>query len=321
MTDLDKYFPNIIGQKTVKRQLTFYLDCYKETGIFTNSIFIAPKGCGKTLLAKKLAKNLKSKITGKPKKFIEINCATLNNTRQWVNQVVIPHMIGKEVTILFDEASEIPKELAMNLLTILNPNNEEKNTFSIDNFTYEFNFKLHTFLFATTEPQCIFHALLDRLEKIELEEYSCEELGQIIEIGLPKGFGIEEDTLGKVAKTLRGNARAAQSMSAKIKYYLMKNKRRVFTSDDWRSLKYTLGILPLGLSPIEHRVLNILKRRGPGSGFSLTELSSITGLTRRALQGDIERYLLRNDLMHINTSGRVISERGLDYIETINDDK
>ena len=36
-------------------------------------------------------------------------------------------------------------------------------------------------MFATTEAQDIFHALMDRCERVDLEEYSYDELGEIVQ--------------------------------------------------------------------------------------------------------------------------------------------
>ncbi|MEK6878860.1 MAG: Holliday junction DNA helicase RuvB C-terminal domain-containing protein [Nanoarchaeota archaeon] len=312
------YFKNVVGQNSIKKRLGFYIDAYNSTSIFPNTIFIAPKGCGKTLMARETGRNLFSSETLKPKKFIEINCATLKNTKQFVNQVVHPHMRDREATLLFDEASEIPRDLSMALLTILNPNPTNKTEFVFDDFVYEFDFKRHTFFFATTESQSVFHALMDRINRIELEEYSLSDLSQIILLSTD-GFKIENDTLGEVASILRGNARAAQKISGDIITYLKKEHKNTFSLNDWNILKDLLGINPLGLSQIELRILKILSQRSPNEerGFSLTQLSSMTDMTRSSLQQDIEKYLLRYMLMEITTGGRKITQRGLDYLNKL----
>ena len=35
-------------------------------------------------------------------------------------------------------------------------------------------------MFATTETQSVFHALMDRLERVDLEEYTLEEMLEIL---------------------------------------------------------------------------------------------------------------------------------------------
>ena len=42
---------------------------------------------------------------------------------------------------MFDECSELPKDVTMALLTILNPNKDNKNTFDYEGYSFEIDFK------------------------------------------------------------------------------------------------------------------------------------------------------------------------------------
>ena len=119
-------FDKIIGQEKVKRKLSFYLDGQHKTLLSPHLLFVAPRGSGKTLLAQTYASQLLNS-EGKKRKLITINCSTLTSLKAFINDVCIPYVSGKEVTILFDEASEIPSNIRMAMLTILNPNKENKN--------------------------------------------------------------------------------------------------------------------------------------------------------------------------------------------------
>ena len=126
-------FPNIVGQDRAKKRLNFYLQGYNANGVMPHLMFIAPKGCGKTTLAKAMGKNMVSrKDTSKPKRFLEINCSTVKSVKQFFNQIVIPHINMQECTVLLDECSELPKDVTMMLLTVLNPNSENRTTFSYE---------------------------------------------------------------------------------------------------------------------------------------------------------------------------------------------
>ncbi len=195
-------------------------------------------------MATTLANLLKVRDTNKRK--IIFNCSQLRNLRQFWNEIVIPHIHDKDCTVIFDEASELPKDVAMALLTILNPNKDNRNTFAYEDYQVDFDFSRQTFMFATTEGQSIFHALMDRMERIDLQEYSVDELGKIVLIGL-SDYEIDADALTKVATVLRGNARAAQKMAGHIKTYLDGNGLTKFTLNDWKKLQQEKSILPLGL--------------------------------------------------------------------------
>ena len=305
-------FPNIVGQDRAKKRLNFYLRGYKANGVMPHLMFIAPKGCGKTTLAKAMGKNMVSREdTTRPKKFLEINCSTVKSVKQFFNQIIIPHINMQECTVLLDECSELPKDVTMMLLTVLNPNAENRTTFSYEDYTVDFDFSRQSFMFATTEAQSVFHALMDRCERVDLEEYTYGQLAEIVCRVLPE-YKFEGDVLKDVSKVLRGNARQAQKMANHIKSFLMHKKRKTFTKKDWEELSDALGILPLGLSPIELQILNVLQGR---KETSLTRLSAKTGLTKACVQRDFELYIQKHDLMEITTAGRAITPKGKQYLE------
>ena len=312
MRTKEEPFPQIVGQTRAKRLLKFYIDGYRASHIIPHLMFIAPKGCGKTMMAKAMGRNLTQREDStKPKTFLEINCSTIKSVKQLFNQIIIPHVNQKECTILFDEASELPKDVTMALLTILNPNATNRTTFSIEDYVCDFDFSEQSFIFATTEAQHIFHALMDRCERVDLEEYTYDELGQIVKRVLPE-VNFDETALKRVSSVLRGNARAAQKMATNIQAHLAAKSTNHFGLGDWGYLEHHLGILPLGLSPIELQVLNFLDKR---KNCSLTYLAAKTGLTKACLQRDFEMYLQKHNLMEITTEGRGITMKGKKYLK------
>lgn len=306
-------FPKVVGQNVAKRRLAFYLKNYRASQIMPHLMFIAPKGCGKTMMAKAMGSKMMEKDGEKAKRFLEINCSSIKNLKQFVNQILVPHVHGKECTILLDEASELPKDVEMALLTMINPNDENRTTFSYEDYVIDFNFRRQSFMFATTEAHSIFHALMDRCERVDLEEYSYDELGEIVG-RICEGKTFEDGLLPEIATVLRGNARAAQKMSTHITSYLASVSREHFSMKDWKFLSFSLGIIPLGLSRIELQILRLLEEK---KECSLTLLASKTGLTRACLQQDFEMFLQKNNLMEIGRGGRELTKVGQDYLKNI----
>ena len=300
-------FNNIIGQDAAKRKLSFFIQSYETKGHIPHVLFTAPKGTGKTLLAKELARNLLDPDTLKPKAFLELNCATIRNLKQFVEQIMNVYMANNDITILFDECSELPKDVTMALLTILNPNKNNRNTFDYEGYSFVVDFKKVSFIFATTEPQDVFHALVDRLERIDLDDYTYDELSQILQLHLDD-ITFKGDILSSlIAPTLRGNARAAAKMAVHITNYCAAKSKNIFDKDDWDSLKKTLDILPFGMTKIELKLLQTLKRDGM---LRLYNLSAKMQMTRSAIQNGIEVYLQKLNLIEVTQNGRRLTKDG-----------
>ena len=304
-------YKDIVGQESVLRQLDFYIESFKESKYIPHLLLIAPKGCGKTTIAKATATALKSIDNNKVGRYI--SCAGYNkaSVEQFYNQIVASGMMDKDATFVFDECHNLSPQIQEELLSILNPNPEYQNTTSFDDREWTFDFKRVSFIFATTEPHAMKEALVDRLTRVELEEYSTEQLSKIVKNTL-SDYKVSDTVLNQIASTLRGNARAAQKMAMTIEIYLKGGSKKTFTLEDWKVLCDTVDIKPLGLSKIE---LNILRVLSGVKSMRLTQLSSITGVNRGALQKDLEIYLQKKNLINIEPAGRLITRKGLDYIK------
>jgi Holliday junction resolvasome RuvABC ATP-dependent DNA helicase subunit len=167
-------FEGLIGQDTLKSRLHFYSRAKEATGTLPFLLFNGAKGLGKTEFAKSFAKSL-----GKP--MIEINCSTIRNAEQFFEQVFIPAILDKDVTVLLDEAHALPKDLEMAFLTIFNIEGAKTKRFEFGESSFLFEFERQTFLFATTELDKLFPPFKDRLTQLDFEPYNSEELAGIIQ--------------------------------------------------------------------------------------------------------------------------------------------
>ncbi len=213
-----------------------------------------------------------------------------------------------------DECSELPKDVTMSLLTMLNPNKDNMNVFNYKDFSWQVDFKKITFLFATTEAQDIFHALMDRCERIDLQEYTYEELGEIVKMAA-EDIKIDNDIIKELASTLRGSGREAFKMARKLSDYCKNRKKKVFNKKDWKTLSSILDILPLGISRIELQLMRILLRE---KYCRLTNLAAKMGLTRACVQRDGEIFLQKNNLIEIDPRGRMLTKEGKELLVNIN---
>ena len=312
MKNKTSYFPEVIGQPSAKKKLSFLLDNYNRSSHIPNILFNAPKGSGKTFLAHKMGKNLK-------KNFVEINCASVKNLKQFCETFLLPIVVDKDVTIHMDEASELPKDVEMALLTILNPNDTQKTSYSYEEFQFDFDFHRQSWLFSTTEAHQMFPALKDRLKRIDLQAYSQQDLQGILSLQFKKAkIKFDNKVLPDVASVLRGNARQAVSMSNDIVNFMF-GKDEKFTLDHWKEMRDALDILPLGISPGELQLLRLIASRSH-KGSTVTQLSAETGMTRVSLQKDGELFLMQHSLIDVRAQSlRHATAKGLRLLKEIGD--
>ena len=215
-----------------------------------------------------------------------------------------------EITVLFDEAHELPKDVTNAFLTIFNTERGHTRDFRWRDGEYPFNFKQQTFLFATTEPDKLFAPLKDRLTTVDFEDYTSSELGQILKSQVEE-ISFEDEALLELAKTSRGNARDCVKVAKELVNWCASYDKKIFRVEDFHQFCDDLGINPLGVSHIEKKVLSILRRDGQAS---LQELCAKTGLSRTAIQRDVELYLMKKSLIKIDGK-RHITKEGSDYID------
>jgi Holliday junction resolvasome RuvABC ATP-dependent DNA helicase subunit len=295
----------LIGQKQLKKRLQFYTDSKKATGVIPFLMFNGAKGLGKTEFAKQFATTL-------GKKMIEINCSTIRNGEQFFEQIFIPAIMDKDITILFDEAHALPNDLVMAFLTIFNVEGAKTKRFDFGENSFVFEFERQTFMFATTELDKLFPPFRDRLTVLDFEPYSTEELGRIMSKKID-WVTFKDDVMTNISSTLRGNARSAIKRALEVKAYCEVYNQSTFGEKDWAKLCKLIGILPHGITNIELQVMQILRERG---ACTLQMISAVTGMSRTAIQRDAEVYLLKEGFVKIDGK-RTITNKGVKVLEKI----
>jgi len=311
---MENYFEEMIGQDKTKRVLSFYIDAFEKSEILPHLFVVGQRGQGKTMLATQVAKNLRSKTLGRVKPMLTINCSTLKNVRQFVEDIALTYIRDQHITVFFDEAHEMPESVQTCLLTVLNPNKHNRNTLRFDDYNIEFDFTKVSFIFATTDPQKVITPLKDRCKMVHMEEYGYSDLAKIVEANSDE-ITYSPEILEQISSTCRGNARNATLMAKdNITQFAMRHNVHDIGKKEWEELKCVLGILPLGLENTELQVLKVLKERGT---CSLTNLSAVTGLSVNAIRSEFELYLLKHGLMEVAQGGRRITAKGDAYLRAL----
>jgi Holliday junction resolvasome RuvABC ATP-dependent DNA helicase subunit len=303
----------IVGQEAAKSRIEFYVTGYKNGEPMPSIICCGPRGFGKTEIMESTAVMLKE-ASGGLKRAVEYNCASIKNLKQFWNSIIIPVINDKDVTLFLDEAHKLPDDVTNALLTMTNPNRDNRNSYTYEDFTVDIDAYRQTFLYATTEPHKVFPPLINRCRRIDLEDYKHTELATILKRNAPGVTFAPKLLNDTIAPTLRGSAREATLMAKEIKTYLAPLKRSNFMDEDWAKFKKQLGIAPLGLSPLEARVLHALYEH---PDCSLTRLGAKLMMSAPAVRQDLELYLLKHSLMEISTGGRNLTPRGHEILKEL----
>lgn len=298
------HFNHIVGQEHIKRQLSFYMDAYKTSGVLPFLMFNGQRGIGKTEFARAIGAAAK-------KVFLEVNSSSIKNEKMFFEQMM-PQIQDTECVIFFDEAHELPKKLVAAFLTVFNTEKKSVVYYTYQDVEYRFDFTKMSFIFATTELDRLFAPFKDRLTVVDFVPYTNDEVKRIVQKRIPD-VQFASGVLNEIATTIRGNARSAVKRAKEIEMYCEAKNNPSFSLEDWQSLCHKANINTRGLSNTELQILTALKERGP---LTLTMLSAITGLSVQALRKDAELHLLKLNFIQIDGK-RHITSQGLRLLETI----
>jgi len=297
------YFDKMIGQEALKRKLSFYIGAFKQTSRMPFLLFSGAKGTGKTAFAKETSKCL-CKKDGSSRPSYVINSSILRNNQTFFENIYLTLIHDKDANIILDEAHNIPSDISQALLTICNSEKDPVRRFQWQDATYEFDFERISMFFCTTEQDKLFPPLKDRLAVVDFESYTKQNLIDLVKM-YAEDVLFKDGIVESIAKATRGNARSCVKMAQDVETYCKSKEQITFGPDDWAELKADLGILPLGLTNSEVIVLRELNKRG---ACSLNMLAAATGLSRSALQRDIEQYLLKQDLIRIDGKRKITKD-------------
>lgn len=316
-------FTQAIGQERFKKMIRRRLTSYQETSFMPNLFIGGSSGDGKTYLARLLAKAMheidkeKKRDSGLTladgdihygKGYRKVNCGIIKNARDLFEGIILPDVEGKRVTVHFDECHDLPPKVVGNLLSILEPTPKRFNVVKYDDYSFEFDFRKVTFIFTTTEEQNVFPPLMDRLQKVALEVYSPEELGEIVQLACPK-TKISAKVLKDMVDHVRWNGRGAHKLGDEIRTLEISN----VTENSWKEVKSDFDLLPKGLTRDEVAYLRILGENP--DGLKITTLANRLNKARPTVQ-NMERYLVQAKLITVD-SNRHLTKGGQAYITKV----
>lgn len=312
-----EWFEGVIGQPKAKKKVSFYLRNHLNVGArMPNILLEGNQGDGKSYLARMIARNMPdpSDPNRKHKKFCRVDGSAVKNLAILFNDICSKFANGDDyITIFVDEAHGLPDTVQNAFLSIMERVRSGITRYTYEDVDYIFDASKVTWIFATTESEKIFEPLRDRMLKVQLETYSPEQLGEIMELTIDNRVSFQGDTLADLTQYIRRNARDADRLAEAVVDLGIQH----FGEEHLEYLIEELNLLPHGISEFELSILETLHGEGE---MSLGHLASRIGKPRKAVQYQHEPYLLALGYMMIEGKRR-ITGTGIEFLRKLRGQK
>ena len=251
MKTAKELFPDVIGQERAKLAITDWYNFEKQPLLLYGS-----SGYGKT----KLAEDLK--------------CKTIDTTQfrgDRLNTILKPIKEAEDGDILFfDEIHSLQPKILEGLYKII-----DTNSFYDPELCMDLKLPDVRFIFATNILDKLPEAFMNRCRFVELQEYSSEELTQIIHRMYPD---IQKTAIKSIVKASKGVPRTALSLSKSIIAGAKTEKYENIQEDEVNSLlESRMSIDPTtGLNLKEFNIVQKVIERGHLSTTAVANLLKTT---------------------------------------------
>jgi Holliday junction DNA helicase RuvB len=294
---------DVIGQHDVIKKLNFYIKAHDHGQCFPTTLFSGSHGLGKTYIAGKLAKSLN-------RRYLEVNCSSVKSVDDFITLATKKISGDKGITILLDESHGLNSEVTNMLLTILNPSSSMINNYAHDGTIYIFDLNKMNFIFGTTDAHEMFAPLKNRCEQVYFHPYDDVSILEMLKM-YNTGISFECD-LEELVHACRGRGRDTFVLSQNLSRHLLGLK--VLDEQLWEDFKFIFNIYPLGLKKEELNLLKAIKHYGP---ISCANLALKLMVNQKNIKEELEVRLQEVGLITSSTRGRVVTERGIKYLNEL----
>lgn len=329
---LDSVFRGFIGNTGSVGKIRDFLRFAAAKGQpFIQSLgLFGPRSTGKTELARRVAQALKLPI-------IELSDATLGSADDLASEIVkkakekglgmkptagldgSPRKQAPPMVVFIDEVHLLTKSTQDSLLKSIEPN--ERNLLASSG---AIDTSRLTFLIATTDPGKLGHAFKSRMHEIVLQEYSRDEVVEILRHRRENDDRVEDATLSIDDEGLAVIA----TMSRHVPRVAIENLKMVGQKAFMGDIEPTAAAIAAlfrgydgcderGLKPLDRRYLRCLY---PDKQKGLQALAAELGEQVVNLLQDVEPFLLQLKLVTWDGGGRRLTELGIQVAHEIKPD-
>ncbi len=303
--DFEMNFDDFVGNTKASNQIRLLSsDAAENDGPLPHLGFFGPAGHGKTTMARIVANHV-------GRKFVYINSVAVKNPMIFRGIITNPENNMHGAVTLLDECHRLPGAIQDTLLSVL-----EKPAMLVTSYRNQIirdTLPDHmSFIFATTNIGKMRNALLSRLESIEFQDYSIEEMQLIAAKYLKKRHeipaeAIEIGAIRDIGRRSRNGRHVVKICDNMIRYMKARNKGAL-TKDVSNKVFSIFDIDQNGLTSKEVKLLAYLAESGQ---CGLDTLEAYLDTPKKDIKDKFEPWLLRKNFIIRQASGRAITQRGM----------
>lgn len=304
-------FDEFIGQENIISNLKIYIKAAKlrDTSL-DHTLLVGHAGVGKTSLAYLIAKELGQNI-------IIINANSIEKAKD----IIIALSKLNEGDVLFiDEIHALNKNCEEVLYSAMEDfyiNLNIKNNLKRD--IMKFELPPFTLIGATTKIEELSKPLLDRFSiTFNLSTYSEDEITKIL-LNIEKKHNIKFDieALSEISSVSRLVPRIAINYLKRIYDFAIAENVLSISKDYVQNVLKKMGIKKYGLNNLDIKYLKMLHDEYHNHPVGINTITSYLNENQKTIEEMIEKYLIEIGFIKKTNKGRVITNKGITYIDSL----